>query len=127
LRNVVRVSLLRAGVIALAALPFACGKGSAEPASILPIAAVEVPAPSAAADGARADETVPARRPVRAGDSEPTEVEVVAEGDSVHVSSRPDAGIRFWGTFTSMDGGFSFKGGFSATGTSGGLDGGTAP
>jgi len=111
-------------VIALGTLPFACGKGRTEAASSPPVAAVEVPAAPAEADAAPADETLPARGAERADGTEQSQIEVTAEGDSIHIASPPDSGVRFWGTFTSLDGGFSFKGGFS-TGT--GPDGGAAP
>jgi hypothetical protein len=115
-------------MVALAALPLACGKGGAEPAAAPPAAAVQVPAAPAGSDGDPMAETLPARGPARADDTAPAEVEVIDESDSVHFSSRSDGGIRFWGTFTSLDGGFSFKGGFSAgTSTGSGLDGGASP
>ncbi len=119
-----RVSLIRAGVIALGTLPLACGKGRTEAASSPPVAAVEVPSAPVEADGAAAEGPLPARRSDRAPDTEQTPIEVVTEGDSVQFSSSTDAGVRFWGTYTSLDGGFSFKGGFSI---GSGPDGGAGP
>jgi hypothetical protein len=105
----------------------ACGKGRGEPAAAPAAAAVDIPA-APAGSGEAAGERVPSRRPAPVRDSAQTGVEVVADDDTVHVSSHPDAGVRVWGTFASADGGFSFKGGFSiGAGTGSSPDGGVTP
>jgi hypothetical protein len=120
--------LLRTGAIALVSLPLGCGKGGAEAAAAPPAPQVQVPAAPAGTDGVPPAETLPARRPAPADDTDSAEVEVAAESDSVHFSSHSDGGVRFWGTFTSRDDGFSFKGGFSAgTSAGGAVDGGASP
>ena len=121
--------------LAVAALTVAaaagCDRGRADPVSTPPVSAVEVPAVP------HESERSTARKRRSEYPSPPDEFENFEslEGDElaleeddagiVHFSSASDAGVRFWGSFTPLDGGFHFQGGFSlGTPGSAGTDGG---
>jgi hypothetical protein len=102
-------------LIALAALAIAgCDRGRADPVSTPPVSAVEVPAVPPETERPHAVN----RRSERPQSSEePTDhelsIDVAEDAGVVRLSATSDGGVRFWGTFRSLDGGFSFQGGFS--------------
>ena len=109
-------------LIALAAaVPTGCDRSRAEPVATPPVSAVEVPAVPAdtehsRTDNRRAEQPPPPDEP---DDDEPIDIDIAEDAGSVQFSAVSDGGVRFWGHFTVLDGGFSFQGSFS-TGTASG-------
>jgi hypothetical protein len=111
-------------LIALAAAAAGCERGSAEPSAAPPVAAVEVPAVPPETERAPASFPLPERRSSTEDDLENAgnvgEERAALEDDAgvVQFSTASDAGVRFWGSFRALDGGFSFRGSFSIGATS---------
>jgi hypothetical protein len=120
---------LAAAALAIAA-GAGCDRGRADPVSTPPVSAVEVPAVPPDSDrtpaiNRRSERTPPPDERENSGnvDEEGITLEDDDAGAVHQVSTASDAGVRFWGTFKALDGGFSFRGGFSM-GTTSASDGG---
>jgi hypothetical protein len=119
---------LAAAALAIAA-GAGCDRGRADPVSAPPVSAVEVPPVPPGSDrtpaiNRRSERAPPSDERDNSGNVD--EDGIVLEDDdagAVHVSTASDAAVRFWGTFKALDGGFSFRGGFSM-GTTSASDGG---
>src|SRR6188474_1434459 len=101
-----------------------CEKSRTDPVSTPPVSAVEVPAVPPETERApavdRSSERPPA--PEEPSDDE-LSIDVAEDAGVIQLSATSDGGVRFWGTYRSLDGGFSFQGGFSL-GTAAAADGG---
>jgi hypothetical protein len=120
--------------LAVAALTVAaaagCDRGRADPVSTPPVAAVEVPVVPPESERSTAGNERSERSPPSPADEFENFESVEEDGLSleqddagvVHFSAASDAGVRFWGSFSPLDGGFRFQGGFSmgAPGSDGG-------
>jgi hypothetical protein len=90
-----------------------CDRGRADPVSTPPVSAVEVPAVPEAQRPPAVDRRSERSPPDEESTDDELSIDMTEDAGVVRLSSTTDGGIRFWGTFRPLDGGFSFQGGFS--------------
>jgi hypothetical protein len=91
----------------------ACGATRSEPPAARGPSHVHVPAPPVQAQSGGDPAPPERRRDEISSESRPHDFEMSSDGGTVEIASR-DRSVRFRGSFTRQDGGFSFRGSFSA-------------